>query len=307
MDEEQSCSQCAEYYRNKLTAQISAVVQLKADYAKPFVAQLLKNGKLALAGKSESWPLSSSLPKDQREDSNKSNMTDEAILNAREGFTPENFEAYQNALFAALGEVTKASQFLSPTELGFYKASSPDFEDRLANVGEQLLGLCNVFLVHSGGVASDRGVVFEDVDELTDRFATVVDTVDNLLEKADVCLDEVTGRIKKNAPGNVPGQGEAVIMQVEKNNRLHNVVHAQNILRPQLKFDDKIDNSNRPFVRKITHKPNALRPLDYGMPGSGDISPEMGDHLRTLGITDASSSRYRYGYLGFLLYLLVLI
>jgi len=37
---------------------------------------------------------------------------------------------------------------------------------------------------------------------------------------------------------------------------------AKNIQRPQLKFKDKIDNSNTPFIPIITRKPNALRPLE---------------------------------------------
>lgn len=40
-------------------------------------------------------------------------------------------------------------------------------------------------------------------------------------------------------------------------------LHANNVIRPQLKFKDKIDNSNNtPFIRKIVYKPHALVPLD---------------------------------------------
>lgn len=37
---------------------------------------------------------------------------------------------------------------------------------------------------------------------------------------------------------------------------------AKNIQRPQLRFKDKIDNSNTPFIPIIRRKPNALRPLE---------------------------------------------
>lgn len=40
---------------------------------------------------------------------------------------------------------------------------------------------------------------------------------------------------------------------------------AKHIQRPQLKFKDKIDNSNTPFIPIIKRKPNALRPLEVGM------------------------------------------
>lgn len=39
------------------------------------------------------------------------------------------------------------------------------------------------------------------------------------------------------------------------------LLHAKNIVRPQLKFREKVDNSNTPFVPKIFIKPNAVKPL----------------------------------------------
>lgn len=39
------------------------------------------------------------------------------------------------------------------------------------------------------------------------------------------------------------------------------LLQAKNITRPQLKFKEKVDNSNVPFVPKIFIKPNATKPL----------------------------------------------
>lgn len=39
------------------------------------------------------------------------------------------------------------------------------------------------------------------------------------------------------------------------------LLHAKNIQRPQMKFKEKVDNSNTPFISKIFIKPNALKPL----------------------------------------------
>jgi len=41
----------------------------------------------------------------------------------------------------------------------------------------------------------------------------------------------------------------------------YRLLTARHVTRPQSEFRDKIDNSHRPFVPKITMKPNALRPL----------------------------------------------
>lgn len=45
------------------------------------------------------------------------------------------------------------------------------------------------------------------------------------------------------------------------NFRKFNLLSAHSIVRPQLKFKDKIDNSNTPFVPKIKEKPNSIKPL----------------------------------------------
>ncbi|KAL9970036.1 hypothetical protein ACROYT_G022346 [Oculina patagonica] len=44
---------------------------------------------------------------------------------------------------------------------------------------------------------------------------------------------------------------------------------AKNIQRPQLRFKDKIDNSNTPFIPIIKRKPNALRPLESNSSSTG--------------------------------------
>jgi len=41
----------------------------------------------------------------------------------------------------------------------------------------------------------------------------------------------------------------------------YRLLTARHITRPQSQFKDKIDNSDRPFVPKITSKPNALKSL----------------------------------------------
>lgn len=39
------------------------------------------------------------------------------------------------------------------------------------------------------------------------------------------------------------------------------LLQAKNVTRPQLKFREKVDNSNTPFTPKIIIKPNARKPL----------------------------------------------
>ncbi|KAJ3085753.1 Exosome component 10 [Quaeritorhiza haematococci] len=213
----------------------------------------------------------------------------------------DNIQEYSGTLFNALVQLTKATANLNPSDLPFYKSTSSSFGKELPKTAQQILGLCNDLLlytdVEAGGSASidtHNAPFYEDVDDVTDNFDGVVDVLDNLLEKTDVCLDEITGR-KRKEDSTVFSQSAPmlIVQQAGAGNSERKYIHAHNILRPQLKFEDRLDNGNTPFVRKITYKPNALQPLDYGLPGSADISSEMSQHIKTLGITDATSSSFR--------------
>ncbi|XP_012662705.1 exosome component 10 [Otolemur garnettii] len=68
------------------------------------------------------------------------------------------------------------------------------------------------------------------------------------------------------------------------------LLHAKNIVRPQLKFREKIDNSNTPFLPKIFIKPNAQKPLPQALskerrerpqdrPEDLDVPPALADFI----------------------------
>uniref|UniRef100_A0A2K6M846 Exosome component 10 n=1 Tax=Rhinopithecus bieti TaxID=61621 RepID=A0A2K6M846_RHIBE len=68
------------------------------------------------------------------------------------------------------------------------------------------------------------------------------------------------------------------------------LLHAKNIIRPQLKFREKIDNSNTPFLPKIFIKPNAQKPLPQALskerrerpqdrPEDLDVPPALADFI----------------------------
>ena len=111
-----------------------------------------------------------------------------------------------------------------------------------------------------------------------DIFESLVEANDILLEHVDSCLDEVAG-LRKNKKPVLPQtmqQGTPVVSSWNKSGQQTNVdkvrfLHAKNILRPQLKFKEKPDNSNVPFVPIIKEKPNALKPLE------DQVSAEVGD------------------------------
>ncbi|KAG8142389.1 putative Exosome component 10 isoform 2 protein [Naja naja] len=144
----------------------------------------------------------------------------------------------------ALGTVvsaTKASSALPQPgdEYDFYR-SFPGFQAYCEMQGERLLQCMSKVMQYHGcrSHLQDRS----KVTELEDKFDLLVDANDVILERVGMLLDEAAGVNKNQQP-------------------TFRLLHAKNIVRPQLKFREKVDNSNTPFVAKLFVKPNALKPL----------------------------------------------
>ncbi|XP_053307791.1 exosome component 10 [Spea bombifrons] len=174
----------------------------------------------------------------------------------------------------ALGTVvaaTKSSTGLpqSGDEYDFYR-SFPGFRAFCETQGDRLLQCMGRIMQYHGcrSQIRDRSTV----TELEDKFDLLVDANDAVLEKVGILLDEVSGVNRTQQPILPAGlQAPKTIISSwnRKGNELNKkgkaetfrLLHAKNILRPQLKFKEKIDNSNTPFVPKLFVKPNAQRPL----------------------------------------------
>uniref|UniRef100_A0A8D0EW35 Exosome complex component 10 n=1 Tax=Strix occidentalis caurina TaxID=311401 RepID=A0A8D0EW35_STROC len=192
----------------------------------------------------------------------------------------------------ALGTVvaaTKASNGLPQPgdEYDFYR-SFPGFRAYCETQGDRLLHCMSKVMQYHGcrSHIKDRS----KVTELEDKFDMLVDSNDVILERVGILLDEAAGVNKNQQPvlpaGLQPPQtiisswnrkaGESHKRTQSETFRL---LHAKNIARPQLKFREKIDNSNTPFVPKLFIKPNALKPLPEALTKSGRERKERPEDL----------------------------
>ncbi|KAM6371711.1 exosome complex component 10 isoform 2-T2 [Pluvialis apricaria] len=192
----------------------------------------------------------------------------------------------------ALGTVvaaTKASNGLPQPgdEYDFYR-SFPGFRAYCETQGDRLLHCMSKVMQYHGcrSYMKDRS----KVTELDDKFDMLVDSNDVILERVGILLDEAAGVNKNQQPvlpaGLQPPQtivsswnrkaGESHKRAQSETFRL---LHAKNISRPQLKFREKIDNSNTPFVPKLFIKPNALKPLPEALTKSGRERKERPEDL----------------------------
>ncbi|XP_065505995.1 exosome complex component 10 [Caloenas nicobarica] len=192
----------------------------------------------------------------------------------------------------ALGTVvaaTKASNGLPQPgdEYDFYR-SFPGFRAYCETQGDRLLHCMSKVMQYHGCRSHMKD--HSKVTELEDKFDMLVDSNDVILERVGILLDEAAGVNKNQQPvlpaGLQPPQtivsswnrkaGEAHKRTQSETFRL---LHAKNISRPQLKFREKIDNSNTPFVPKLFIKPNALKPLPEALTKNGRERKERPEDL----------------------------
>ncbi|XP_036960966.1 exosome component 10 [Acanthopagrus latus] len=198
---------------------------------------------------------------------NSSDPSDEDKPELCPGF--RDVDAFVKHGFGAVLSATKASASLPQAgdEFDFYR-SFPGFQEFCESQGDKLLHfMSQIMQVH--GCRSH----LRDRNKLTgleERFDLVVDSNDVILERVGILLDEADGVNRTQQPVMPAGFQPPKIVVSSWNRKgsgsgsrseMFRLLHAKNIARPQLKFKEKVDNSNTPFIPKIFIKPNAVKPL----------------------------------------------
>ncbi|XP_030900131.1 exosome complex component 10 [Melopsittacus undulatus] len=210
-----------------------------------------------------------------------------------------NTEPFVKYALGIMVESTKASSSLPQPgdEYDFYRCFS-GFRAYCEMQSDRLLD-CMTRVMQYYGCRShmkDRS----KITDLEDKFDILVDANDVILERVSILLDEASGVNRNQQPVLPPGlQPPQTIVsswnrkagESHKRNQTETfrLLHAKNISRPQLKFREKIDNSNTPFVPKLFVKPNALKPLPEALTKSGrerkerpedlDVPPALADFI----------------------------
>lgn len=164
----------------------------------------------------------------------------------------KTFDEFSQGLFNALISCSQISNTLPDTDDQKYFATFPSYQLKISQIGESLLRLKQRFLDHNQSDAKITDLENEDLEEVYNE--RIVDCVDNILDKVDAYIDDCKGEKTKTT---VINQGA----NIRKETQINRVQQSMNILRPQDKFIDRIDNSYGNFVPRITCKPNAVVPL----------------------------------------------
>ncbi|EER23208.1 3'-5' exonuclease family protein [Coccidioides posadasii C735 delta SOWgp] len=172
------------------------------------------------------------------------------------------FSPFQEKLTAALVQATKTTSQLLAQDIAFQRSVNPSLSNSLDEQSARFLGLTNSILRFATSGSDLNAPSLEDEDGVDDNWRGVVDVIDELLEKADACLDEFTGIIKKLGPSQ-DERGQELNKRASKAQfpGAYNFASSK-IPKPQLSFKTRPNNhASSPFRPILRQKPHALIPL----------------------------------------------
>ncbi|KAF8148190.1 hypothetical protein B0H34DRAFT_737252 [Crassisporium funariophilum] len=186
------------------------------------------------------------------------------------------FDAY-NAQLQGLALTATRKAVGLPADVAFHRSMDHSFAQELDAFSARVLSVTNKLLSLVGSVDTTQGgrgkgkAKLTNQDDVIDNFhSLVVDSMDQLLERTDICLDDFLGRNK--APSIAINPPITSNSTSKKNNQpkstpkghLEPVIqHAAHLVKPQLSFSKKPDNSDTPWYPTLPHKYNAKVPLGH--------------------------------------------
>ncbi|XP_017322612.1 exosome component 10 [Ictalurus punctatus] len=227
-------------------------------------------------------------------------------------FSPgfKDVDAFVKYGLGSVMAATKASAGLPQAgdEYDFYR-SFPGFQNFCSVQGGRLLNCMSQLMQHHG--CRSRLTDRSKLTGLEERFDMVVDANDAILEKVGILLDEASG-VTRSQPVMPAGyQPPKIVVSSwnrkggDSNAETFRLLQAKNIQRPQLKFKEKVDNSNTPFISRIFIKPNALQPLApyfsnkrvrKERPEDSDVPVALADFIHQLRTQDHMEDMFSHPY-----------
>lgn len=172
---------------------------------------------------------------------------------------PSDFKSLQDAIQAALIATTRTVGQISAADIGFQRSLNPEVGEGLDEQTARLLNISSSILKTAAALTESDTPILDEVDDVDNNWKGVVDVVDSLLERADMSLDEYTGLIKRKGP-------ELGAEPYTKAKKLGNPFRNQNLVKPQLAFNNKPNNNpTGPWKPLLKTKPHAIVPLEKSL------------------------------------------
>ncbi|KAL8909166.1 MAG: hypothetical protein Q9207_000340 [Kuettlingeria erythrocarpa] len=172
------------------------------------------------------------------------------------------FKELKAEISSALVNTTRTAGQIAKEDLAFQRSINPEVDRLLQEQSNRLLALVRDLNKSATAGSATAPPVLKDAESVDDGWRGIVDIIDNLLEKADACLDEYSGVIKKLTPARQNEQASADAKKPLAKREYRN----QNLLKPQRLFRRAPKNDDdTPFKPLLTSKPNALIPLEESL------------------------------------------
>ncbi|OAX78947.1 hypothetical protein ACJ72_06738 [Emergomyces africanus] len=182
-----------------------------------------------------------------------------------------DFAPYEEQAKAALVKTIRSATQISSEDLNFHRSFDKNVSESVDEQSSRLLNLTNSILKVATSGSDLRVPELHSEDEVDENWRTVVDVIDELLEKADACLDEFTGIIKKLSPSQE--ERGAALGKKSANAHFPSVYDfgPSKISKPQLLFKTRPNNNDDapPFKPLLRSKPNAITPLSTSLGETG--------------------------------------
>ena len=173
-----------------------------------------------------------------------------------------DFASFQGQVTAALVKATRTTAQISSEDLNFQRSFNGNISKCLDSQSSRLLVLTNSILKVATSGSDLKPPHLQDEDCVEENWRAVIDVIDELLEKADACLDEFTGIIKKLSPSQ---QDRGLILGNKTTASHFPSVYdfcPSKIPKPQLSFERPPNNNDiSPFKPLLRTKPHAVVPL----------------------------------------------
>ncbi|KAF7354798.1 Exosome complex exonuclease RRP6 [Mycena sanguinolenta] len=180
-------------------------------------------------------------------------------------------EFNSNVQTAALNATRSAAGL--PADIPFHRSMDPELAEDLDAFSSRVLSLTNniLSLVATADPSQSsrrKGKAkLQTQDDVMDDFhSLVVDVMDQLLERTDICLDEFLGRTKTPLVAinyDAPGLRKTAKKVTPRGQLDPAVQHAANLAKPQLAFKNPVKNNDEPWHPTLSHKFNAQVPLGH--------------------------------------------
>lgn len=159
-----------------------------------------------------------------------------------------DFTEQNKPLFESLMALIRSTSSLNAQDIDFVRSVNRDFGKRSTNASKRLLTLINKLILSSTSQTSSLDQPFNSADDLITRWRSVEQSLDLLMDKIDAPPQGQTQQ--QQAQQQLQAQQDQ--QQVKEYMKL-----ANNIAKPQLQFNTRVDNSVGPFKPHLTQKPHA--------------------------------------------------